>query len=47
MIRCDIVKGKPPLPQSLNKPPWDAAPRAADGFVLDLGNVGTNTPAPH
>merc|ERR1712080_742756 len=40
MIRCDIKKGKQPLQQSLNKPPWDAAPRAADGFVLDLGNIG-------
>ena len=40
MIRCDIKKGKQPVQQSLNKPPWDAAPRAADGFVLDLGNIG-------
>merc|ERR1719350_737479 len=26
MIRCDIKKGKQPLQQSLNKPPWEAAP---------------------
>jgi len=40
MIRCDIKKGKQPVQQSPNKPPWDAAPRNADGFVLDLGNIG-------
>jgi len=40
MIRCDIVKGKMAQPQSLNKPPWDPTPRNADGFVLDLGNIG-------
>ena len=45
MIRCDIVKGKQQVQQSLNKPPWDAAPRAADGFVLDLGNIGGPTPS--
>ena len=44
MIRCDIKKGKQPVQQSLNKPPWDAAPRAADGFVLDLGNIGAKSP---
>ena len=44
MIRCDIKKGKQPVQQSLNKPPWDAAPRAADGFVLDLGNIGDKCP---
>ena len=43
MIRCDIVKGKQSVDrlQSLNKPPWDQGPpRNADGFVLDLGNIG-------
>ena len=43
MIRCDIVKGKQSVDrlQSLNKPPWaQEPPRNADGFVLDLGNIG-------
>ena len=38
MIRCDIVKGK--TNQNLVQPGWDAQPRNADGFVLDLGNIG-------
>jgi len=38
MIRCDIVKGK--TSQNLVQPGWDAQPRNADGFVLDLGNIG-------
>lgn len=46
MIRCDIVKGKMAQPQSLNKPPWDPTPRNADGFVLDLGNIGDPTTSP-
>merc|ERR1712037_317898 len=52
MIRCDIKKGKQPVQQSLNKPPWDAAPRAADGFVLDQdipeqpAAAGTSTSLP-
>ena len=38
MIRCDIVKGK--TSQNLVQAGWDAQPRNADGFVLDLGNIG-------
>merc|ERR1719474_402593 len=38
MIRCDIVKGK--TSQNLVQQGWDAQPRNADGFVLDLGNIG-------
>ena len=38
MIRCDIVKGK--TSQNLVQNGWDAQPRNADGFVLDLGNIG-------
>ena len=40
MIRCDIVKGK--TSQNLVQQGWDAQPRNADGFVLDLGNIGNN-----
>jgi len=39
MIRCDIVKGKP-AQQVSPAPRWDAQPRNAEGFVLDLGNIG-------
>merc|ERR1719213_47451 len=39
MIRCDIVKGKT-SPNHLVQAGWDAQPRNAEGFVLDLGNIG-------
>lgn len=38
IIRCDIVKGKGS--NNLNRPGFDATPRAQEGYVLDLGNIG-------
>jgi len=38
IIRCDIVKGKGS--NNLNRPGFEAAPRAQEGYVLDLGNIG-------
>lgn len=38
IIRCDIVKGK--SSSNLNRPGFDATPRAQEGYVLDLGNIG-------
>jgi len=38
IIRCDIVKAKGS--NNLNRPGFEATPRAQEGYVLDLGNIG-------